>query len=100
MISLATADNFQENNIKSYPFIKPQSIDDPSIQLDLVIKETEINSIANSQKESNLMTNNIIENYTNNISGSKLDVLDFRVEIPKVSLQVDINNQKTVIFFI
>ena len=99
MISLATVDYIQENNIKQYTFIKPRSIDDPSFQLDLFTKDSEMQSIGSmSQKESNLMTNNIIENYTNNISGSKLDILDFRVEIPKVSLQDDINNQKTVTF--
>ena len=91
-------DNIQENNPKLYPITSKTLSDDSSIPMDLFNRGSEINLLSLVRKESNLMNNNIIENYTSNLRKSKVDISDFIVEIPKISNQC-INNQKIVFFF-
>ena len=103
-ISIPVADNTaiyigQENKNRIRLSVKTLSIDNSLAKMDSFMKDSTVNPPTSIfHKESNLITSNIIENYTNNVSNPGVDDLDFRVEIPKTSIQ-GINKQKTVTFF-
>ena len=77
---------------------KTLSVDNSLAKMDSFMKDSTVQPPTSIfRRESNLITSNIIENYTNNILNFRVDDLNFRVEIPKTTIQ-GINKQKTVTY--